>query len=83
MQNFVSGKAYDIVCQERSLPEFPEMLFGVSNDNGLMYFNASAYLVSDRKCEFKDVWAETQADAMNKLYGTIPPDTQIRTIREA
>lgn len=43
----------------------------------------TAYLVSDRKCEFKDVWAETQADAMNKLYGTIPPDTQIRTIREA
>lgn len=49
MQNFVSGKAYDIVCQERSLPEFPEMLFGVSNDNGLMYFNASAYLKSKRQ----------------------------------
>jgi hypothetical protein len=42
----------------------------------------TAYLVSDRKCEFKDVWAETQADAMNKLYETIASDVTIRSIRE-
>jgi hypothetical protein len=46
LQNFISGKVYNIVCKEHSLPEFPEMLFGVSNDNGLVYFNASAYLKS-------------------------------------
>lgn len=46
MPNAIPGKPYDIVCKEHSLPEFPDMLFGVSNDNGLMYFNASAYLKS-------------------------------------
>ncbi len=46
MLNAIPGKPYDIVCKEHSLPEFPDMLFGVSNDNGLMYFNASAYLKS-------------------------------------
>lgn len=46
MPNAIPGKPFDIVCKEHSLPEFPDMLFGVSNDNGLMYFNASAYLKS-------------------------------------
>lgn len=46
MPNAIPGKPYDIKCTEHSLPEFPDMLFGVSNDNGLMYFNASAYLKS-------------------------------------
>lgn len=43
----------------------------------------TAYLVGDRKCEFKEVWADSQADAMNKIYETIAPDVQIRFIREA
>lgn len=46
MTNFISGKAQDIICKEHSLPEFPDMLFGTSNENGLVYFNASAYLKS-------------------------------------
>lgn len=46
MFNKIPGKPYDIVCKEQGLPEFPGLLFGVSNDNGLMYFNASAYLRS-------------------------------------
>ena len=46
MLNDIPGKPYDIVCKESSLPEFPGLLFGIANDNGLMYFNASAYLRS-------------------------------------
>ena len=43
----------------------------------------TAYLVGDKKCEFKEVWANSQADAMNKIYETIAPDVQIKFIREA
>ena len=46
MPKAIPGKPYDIKCTEHSLPEFPDLLFGVANDNGLMYFNASAYLKS-------------------------------------
>lgn len=46
MRITVPGKPFDIVCKEQSFPEFPGMLFGVLNDNGLMYFNASSYLRS-------------------------------------
>ena len=46
MRITVPGKPFEIVCKEQSLPEFPGLLFGVSSDNALMYFNASAYLRS-------------------------------------
>ena len=46
MRITIPGKPFNIVCKEQGLPEFPEMLFGVSTDNGMMYFNASSYLRS-------------------------------------
>lgn len=46
MRIAIPGKPFDITCKEQSFPEFPGLLFGVSSDNDMMYFNASSYLRS-------------------------------------
>jgi hypothetical protein len=60
-------------CQEVRYREFPEMLFGVS-DNGIRYFDASRYLlekgneethsVENFKARFK-FWIETASEVYN------------------
>jgi hypothetical protein len=42
----ISGKPTDLTCTEQAFPEFPELLFGNSPDNGDMYFDATEYLKS-------------------------------------
>ncbi|NDV63960.1 hypothetical protein [Bacteroides sp. 224] len=39
----LSGKPIDLTCNELALPEFPDMLFGTSVDNGI-FFNATVYI---------------------------------------
>jgi hypothetical protein len=39
----LSGKPIDLKCNEHALPEFPEMLFGTSSENG-SFFDATVYI---------------------------------------
>ncbi|MDR1119452.1 MAG: hypothetical protein LBM08_00865 [Dysgonamonadaceae bacterium] len=40
----ISGRPVNIQCNEQALPEFPEMLFGTSIENGITYFDATIYI---------------------------------------
>ena len=44
MTSNFSGKPISLNCNEQAIPEFPEMLFGTSSENGTTYFDATAYL---------------------------------------
>jgi hypothetical protein len=42
----ISGKPVDLSCTEHAFPEFPDLLFGTTPDNGTTYFDATDYLQS-------------------------------------
>lgn len=42
----ISGKPTQIICSEPAFPEFSDLLFGTSNDNGNSFFDATAYIQS-------------------------------------
>ena len=42
-----SGKPLNIQCKEQAFPEFPELLFGTTTDNGSV-FDATSYLQSNQ-----------------------------------
>lgn len=44
----VSGKPLNITCTEHAFPEFPDLLYGRQSDDGIMYFDASAYIQSKK-----------------------------------
>lgn len=39
----LSGKLIDLKCTEPAIPEFPDVLFGTSSENGI-FFDATAYI---------------------------------------
>ena len=39
----LSGKPIDLKCTELAIPEFPDVLFGTSSENGI-FFDATAYI---------------------------------------
>ena len=39
----ISGRPLDLICNEQAIPEFPELLFGTSNENGT-FFDATVYI---------------------------------------
>ncbi|MDR1090953.1 MAG: hypothetical protein LBL79_07740 [Prevotella sp.] len=39
----LSGKPIDLKCTELAIPEFPDLLFGTSSENGT-FFDATAYI---------------------------------------
>lgn len=43
MTSRISGKPINLNCTEQVFSEFPNLLFGKTNDNG-MFFNATSYL---------------------------------------
>ena len=84
MRIAIPGKPFDIVCKEQSLPEFPGLLFGVSNDNGYTYFNATSYLRSigsDLKPADFLVSYDAPIQAVQKAY-SINDDEVCRIDRE-
>lgn len=40
----ISGNPIKLTCSEPAFPEFPDLLFGGSIDNGIYVFDATAYL---------------------------------------
>ena len=66
----ISGKPIDLICNEQAIPEFPELLFGTSIENGT-FFDATVYISKKQpslKLEhfFKDYGP--QIDALCKVY---------------
>ena len=41
-----------------------------------------AYLISDKGSERREVYAASQADAMNKIFMTTPEDIVLKSINE-
>jgi hypothetical protein len=66
----LSGKPVELTCNELVIPEFPEMLFGTSTENGT-FFDATAYIQKKQPSLnindfFKDYRA--QIESLCKVY---------------
>lgn len=67
----ISGKPIDYTCSEPAIPEFPELLFGTSIENGTKYFDATLYLQTKRlSIKIDDFFKEckTQIKSLQQSY---------------
>jgi hypothetical protein len=65
-----SGKNIDIICNEQAIPEFPEMLFGTSPENGT-FFDATVYIQKKQpSLKISDFFKDYKAliDSLCKVY---------------
>lgn len=78
----VSGKPLNITCTEHAFPEFPDLLYGRQNDDGIMYFDASEYLKS-KKVGVTDFFTkcESMIEQLIASYG-VPAETCFVTNQE-
>lgn len=66
-----SGKPIDCICTEPAIPEFSELLFGTTNENGTKYFDATLYLQTKRlSIKIDDFFREckTQIRSLQQSY---------------
>jgi hypothetical protein len=73
----VSGKPLNLTCNEQAIPEFPEMLFGTSSEDGVTYFDATVYIQKKQSSlNVKDFFRDykPQIESLCNAYQTIDRD---------